>query len=122
MIKDKQDKFINKDRIDTFIRYIENINKQYYLYTLDLEQIIKSYTIKFVKNKNKEDINLRLRKQIFNILSNKRSVKRLPNINIAKNTFVLIIDASIVATPSKKMSIKESPKVMLEEQENKTNN
>lgn len=65
-------------------------------------------------------MNLKLYKQTFNVFSNRKSVKKSLKINVVKNTFISMTDAFIIVTSLKKILIKELQKIMLEKQENKT--
>ena len=84
-VKDRWDKFMNRNRLDVFMKYVKNIDKQYYFWVSDLDQVIKSHAVKFIEDKKSEDMNLQLCKQIFNVLSEQRSVKRLLKNNISTN-------------------------------------
>ncbi len=75
-IEDRRDKFMNRDRLNVFMRYVKNINKQYHLWVSDLNRVIKSHAVKFAEDEKSEDMNLQLRKQTFNVLSERRSMKR----------------------------------------------
>ncbi len=84
-IKDRWDKFMNKDRLDAFMKYVKDIDKQYHLWVSDLNQVIKSHAVKFAEDEKNENMNLQLCKQIFNILSERRSVKRSLKNNMSTN-------------------------------------
>ena len=68
-VRDRQDKFMNCERVKVFMNYIDEIIKQYWLWTSDLKYIIKSYAVKFAENKKKESVNLRLQRQTSNTFS-----------------------------------------------------
>ncbi len=93
-IEDRWDKFMNRDRLDIFMKYVKNINKQYCLWVSDLNQVIKSHVVKFVEDEKSEDINLQLCKQTFNILLKQRSVRKLSKNNVSTN--VLKSDAFMI--------------------------
>ncbi len=116
----RRDKFMDRGRIGAFMGYVENTDKQYHLWAPDLGRIIRSHAVKFVEDESGGDMDLRLRKQTFNVLPDRRPVGRPPKINVAENTSVPVIDAPIVAAPSKETSVEESQEVTLEERENKT--
>ena len=67
--EDRQDKFMNCERVKVFINYINETMKQYWLWVSDLKHIIRSHAVKFAENKKRESINLRLQKQTSNTLS-----------------------------------------------------
>ena len=85
LVKERRDKFMNRDRLNVFMRYVKNIDKQYRLWVLNLYRVIKNHAIKFAENEKSEDINLRLRKQTFNVLSERRFVRRLLKNNVLIN-------------------------------------
>jgi len=84
-IEDKRDKFMNRDRLDIFMKYVKNINKQYHLWVSDLDQVIKSHIVKFAKDEKSKNMNLQLCKQTFNVFSERRFVKRSLKNNISTN-------------------------------------
>ncbi len=84
-IKDRQDKFMNRDKFDIFMKYVKNIDKQYHLWVSDLNRVIKNHAVKFVEDEKSKDMNLQLCKQTFNILSERRSVKRSSKNNVSTN-------------------------------------
>ncbi len=84
-VKDRWDKFMNRDRLDVFMKYVKNINKQYYFWISDLDRVIKNHAVKFAEDEKNENMNLQLCKQTFNILSEQRSVKRSLKNNISTN-------------------------------------
>ncbi len=57
-VEDRWDKFMNRDRLDIFMKYVKNINKQYYFWVSDLDRVIKSHAVKFVEDEKNENINL----------------------------------------------------------------
>ena len=67
---------MNKDKLDAFMKYVKDIDKQYHLWISDLDQVIKSHAVKFVEDEKNENMNLQLCKQTFNILSEQRSVRK----------------------------------------------
>ncbi len=82
-IEDRQDKFMNKDRFNAFMKYVKDIDKQYYFWASDLDQVIKNHAVKFVEDEKSEDMNLQLCKQTFNVLSERRSVRRSSKNNMS---------------------------------------
>ncbi len=84
-VEDRWDKFMNRNRLDVFMRYVKNINKQYHLWVSDLDRIIMNHVIKFAEDEKNEDMNLQLCKQTFNIFSEWRSVKRSLKNNVLTN-------------------------------------
>ncbi len=84
-IENRWDKFMNRDRLDVFMKYVKNIDKQYHLWVSDLNQVIKSHAVKFAEDEKSENMNLWLHKQTFNVLSEWRSVKRSSKNNISTN-------------------------------------
>ena len=73
--EDKQNKFMNCERVKVFMKYINEIMKQYQLWASDLKCIIKSYAVKFAENEKRENVNLRLSRQTFNTFSEWKSVE-----------------------------------------------
>ncbi len=59
-IEDKRDKFMNRDRLDAFMRYVKDIDKQYHLWVSDLDRVIKSHAVKFAEDEKSENMNLQL--------------------------------------------------------------
>ncbi len=57
-IEDRRDKFMNRDRLDIFMRYVKNINKQYHLWVSDLDRVIKNHAVKFIEDEKIENMNL----------------------------------------------------------------
>jgi len=84
-IKDRRDKFMNRDRFNVFIRYVKNINKQYHFWVSDLDRVIKSHAVKFAEDEKNENMNLQLCKQTFNVLSEWRFVRRSSKNNVSIN-------------------------------------
>ncbi len=82
-IKNRWDKFMNKDRLNAFMKYVKNINKQYHLWVSNLDWVIKSHAVKFTEDEKNENMNLQLCKQTFNVLSEQRSVKRSSKNNMS---------------------------------------
>ncbi len=104
-IEGRRDKFMNRDRLDVFMRYVKNINKQYRLWISDLDRVIKSHAVKFAEDEKNEDMNLRLCKQTFNVLSERRSVKRSSKNNVSTNVSksdAFMIDVSSESTDALK--------------------
>ena len=67
--EDRQDKFMNHERVRVFMNYIDETMKQYWLWVPDLKHIIRSHAVKFAENKKGESVNLRLQRQTSNTLS-----------------------------------------------------
>jgi len=65
--------------------YMENTDKQYRLWALDLGRVIKSHAIKFAEDEKGRDMDLRLRKQTFNVLLERRPIRRLSKNNVSTN-------------------------------------
>jgi len=84
-IKDRRDKFMNRDRFNVFMRYVKNINKQYHFWVSDLDQVIKSHAVKFAEDEKNENMNLQLCKQTFNVLSEWRFVRKSSKNNVSIN-------------------------------------
>jgi len=97
-IEDRWDKFMNRDRFNVFMKYVKNIDKQYHLWVSDLNQVIKNHAVKFVEDEKNENMNLQLCKQIFNVLSEQRFVKRSLKNNISTN--ILKSDAFMINVSS----------------------
>jgi len=89
---------MNRGRSDAFMEYVENIDKQYRLWIPDLGRVIKSHAVKFAEDEKGEDMDLRLRKQTFNVLSERRPVGRSSKNNVSTN--VSKPDASMIDVPS----------------------
>jgi len=88
------------------MRYVKNIDKQYRLWILNLERIIKNHAVKFAEDEKNKDMNLKLRKQIFNILLKRKFVRRLLKINVSKNVLTsdaFMIDVSFESTDISKL-------------------
>ncbi len=105
-IKDRQDKFMNRDKLNIFMKYVKNINKQYHLWVSDLDQVIKNHAVKFIEDEKNENMNLQLHKQTFNVLSERRSVKRSSKNNISINVSksdAFMIDVSSESTDALKI-------------------
>ncbi len=105
LIEDRRDKFMNRDKLDVFMKYVKNINKQYHLWVSDLDRVIKSHAVKFAEDEKNEDMNLQLCKQTFNVLSERKSVKRSSKNNISTNVLksdALMIDVSSESTDALK--------------------
>ncbi len=100
-IEDKWNKFMNRDKLDVFIRYVKNIDKQYHLWISNLNQVIKNHIVKFIKDEKNENINLQLCKQTFNVLSKRKFVKRLSKNNVSTNvlkfdTFMINVSSELI--------------------------
>ncbi len=92
---------MNRDRLDAFMKYVKDIDKQYCLWVSDLDQVIKSHAVKFAEDEKSENMNLQLCKQTFNILSERRSVKRSSKNNMSTDVSksdALMIDVSFEST------------------------
>ncbi len=104
-IENRWDKFMNRDRLDIFMRYVKNIDKQYHLWVSDLDQVIKNHAVKFAEDEKSENMNLWLCKQTFNVLSERKSVKRSSKNNISTNVSksdAFMIDVSSESTDALK--------------------
>ena len=66
--EDRQDKFMNCERVRVFMNYIDEIMKQYWIWVPDLKCIIRSYTVKFAENEKRRSVDLRLQRQTLNTL------------------------------------------------------
>ena len=84
-VKDRWNKFMNRDKFNVFMKYVKNINKQYHLWVSDLDQVIKNHAVKFAENEKNENMNLQLCKQTFNVFSERKFVKRSSKNNISTN-------------------------------------
>ncbi len=82
-IENRWDKFMNKNRLDAFMKYVKNIDKQYHLWVSDLDWVIKSHAVKFAEDEKNENMNLQLCKQTFNVLSERKSVRRSLKNNVS---------------------------------------
>ena len=60
---------MNHERVEVFMKYINETMKQYWLWAPDLKHIIKSHAVKFAENEKGGNVNLRLSRQTFNTLS-----------------------------------------------------
>ncbi len=94
----RRDKFMNRGRSGAFMEYVKNTDKQYRLWVSDLGRVIKSHAVKFAEDEKGEDMDLRLRKQTFNVLSERRSVGRPSKNNVSTN--VSKSDAFMIDVPS----------------------
>ncbi len=100
-IKDRWDKFMNKDRLNAFMKYVKNIDKQYHFWVSDLDQVIKNHAVKFAEDEKNENMNLQLHKQTFNVLSKRRSVRISSKNNMStnvSNSDAFMIDVSFEST------------------------
>ncbi len=96
---------MNRDRLDVFMRYVKNIDKQYHLWVSDLDRVIKNHVVKFAEDEKNEDMNLQLCKQTFNVLSKRKSVKRSSKNNVSTNVLksdAFMIDVSSESTDALK--------------------
>ena len=66
--RDRQDKFMNCERVGVFMGYIDETTKQYQLWVPDLKHIIRSHAVKFAENEKGGSVNLRLQRQTSNTL------------------------------------------------------
>jgi len=89
---------MNRGRSGAFMEYVKNTDKQYRLWVSDLGRVIKSHAVKFAEDEKGEDMDLRLRKQTFNVLSERRSVGRSSKNNVSTN--VSKSDAFMIDVPS----------------------
>jgi hypothetical protein len=78
----RQDKLIDRGRVGVFVRYKENTTKQFRVYTLNLNYVIRSFIITFDELEKSSTINLRFR-DIQNTLSD-RKLKNRPRNKILK--------------------------------------
>ncbi len=101
LIENRWDKFMNKDKLNIFMKYVKNINKQYHFWISDLDWIIKNHAVKFAEDEKNENMNLQLCKQTFNVFSKWKSVKRSSKNNISTNISkfdAFMIDVSFEST------------------------
>ena len=99
---------MNKDRFNIFMKYVKNINKQYHLWVSNLNQVIKNYAVKFVEDEKNENMNLQLCKQIFNVLSEWKSVRKSSKNNVSTNILksdAFMIDVSSESTDALKIIV-----------------
>jgi hypothetical protein len=92
----RQDKLIDRGRVGVFVRYKENTTKQFRVYTLDLDYVIRSSIVTFDKLKKGNIINLRFR-GIRNTLLD-RKLKNRP-----RNKILRLKKQKIVPKPSKQL-------------------
>ncbi len=107
-IEDRWDKFMNKDKLDAFMKYVKDIDKQYHLWVSDLNRVIKNYVVKFIEDEKNENMNLQLCKQTFNVLSEQRSVRRSSKNNMSTDVSksdAFMIDVSSELTNALKIII-----------------
>ncbi len=105
-IEDRWDKFMNRNRLNTFMKYVKDIDKQYHLWASDLDRVIKSHAVKFAEDEKSEDMNLQLCKQTFNVLSKRRSVRRSSKNNVSTDVSksdTFMIDVSSESTNALKI-------------------
>ena len=74
--EDRQDKFMNCERVGVFMGYINETMKQYWLWAPDLKCIIRSHAVKFAENKKGESVNLRLQRQKSNTLPEQKLIEQ----------------------------------------------
>ena len=67
-VEDRQDKFMNHERVGVFMGYIDETTKQYQLWAPDLKRIIRSHAVKFAENEKGGSVDLRLQRQTPNTL------------------------------------------------------
>ncbi len=84
-VDDRRDKFMNRDRFNIFMKYVKNINKQYHFWVSDFNRVIKNHAVKFAEDEKNKNMNLQLCKQTFNILSERKSVRRSSKNNVSIN-------------------------------------
>ncbi len=72
----KKDKLIDREQIEMFLEYIEKTNTFVKIWTLDLDKIIRHNIVKFVENKKRENVDLKMRVRIVNILSKRQFVDK----------------------------------------------
>ena len=96
-VNERRDKFMNRERVKVFVEYVNEIIEQFRLWVLNLGRVIRSYTIKFNESEKNSFINLKLRKQIANVLSERRSVKRSRR-KITQNVILTISASASVLT------------------------
>ncbi len=104
-IEDRRDKFMNRDKLNIFMKYVKNIDKQYHLWVSDLDQVIKNHAVKFAEDEKNENMNLQLYKQTFNVLSERKSVKKSSKNNVSTNVSkfdTFMIDVSSESTDALK--------------------
>ena len=94
----RRDKFMDRGRPGAFMGYVENTDKQYRLWVPDLGRVIKSHAVKFAEDEKGGDMDLRLRKQTFNVLPERRPVGRPSKNNVSTN--VPKPDAPMIDVPS----------------------
>ncbi len=93
-VEDRRDKFMNRDKLNVFMKYVKNIDKQYHLWVSDFNRVIKNHAVKFTEDEKNEDMNLQLCKQTFNVLLERRSVRRSSKNNVSTN--ILKSDAFMI--------------------------
>ena len=81
-VRDRQDKFMNCERVRVFMNYVDEIMKQYQLWAPDLKHIIRNYAVKFAENEKKESVNLRLQRQTLNTFSEWKLVEQSQKKNL----------------------------------------
>ncbi len=97
---------MNRDRLNIFMKYVKNIDKQYYFWVSDLDRVIKSHVVKFAEDEKSENMNLWLCKQTFNVLSERRSVRKSSKNNVSTNVSksdAFMIDVSFKSTDALKI-------------------
>ena len=110
-VEDRQDKFMNHERVEVFMNYIDEITKQYQLWVPDLKCIIRSHAVKFAENEKGESVDLRLQRQTSNTLSEwklvewpcKKNLTTLLKYSALKLFFMLGMDNSPVPTEAPSM-------------------
>jgi len=108
----RRDKFMDRGRPGAFMGYVKDIDKQYRLWAPDLGRVIKSHAVKFAEDEKSGDMNLRLRKQTFNVLPERRPVGRPPKNNVS--TDVSKPDAPMIDVPSESTNALKTTAVNLD--------
>ena len=72
----RRDKFMDRGRVEVFMGYVEETTKQYRLWAPDLGRVIRSHVVRFDESLKGGDMDLNLRKQTPNVLSERRPVGR----------------------------------------------
>ena len=111
-VEDRQDKFMNCERVGVFMSYIDEITKQYQLWVSDLKCIIRSHAVKFAENKKGESVDLRLQRQTSNTFSewklveqpHKKNLMTLLKYSASKLFFMSGMDNSPVPTEASSTS------------------
>jgi hypothetical protein len=75
---ERQDKLIDRGRVSVFVRYKKNTTKQFRVYTLDLDYVIRSSIVTFDEFEKNSTVDLRFR-NIRNILPDREPKNRPRN-------------------------------------------